>query len=169
MKNQTQPFVYFGVESVIRSSHVSIGIFLFFFLYCEALNKRNVIHYSSGKLANVKETLNGIERVWILFHGSLGIKNSSSGKRSRPGISSSRFNRFWSLNLWTWTSAPIPQLHVSPKKSTKTIICGNFSESIWCLHEKITLAHPIKQFFVIVDLSLHHLHALSRVPSKCSV
>lgn len=49
------------VECVIRSSHVSIGMFLCFFLsYCEALNERNVIHYGAGKLANVKETLNGV-------------------------------------------------------------------------------------------------------------
>ena len=34
------------------------NISVIFFLYCEALNKRNVIHYGSGKLANEKETLN---------------------------------------------------------------------------------------------------------------
>lgn len=36
-----------------------------------------MIHYGAGKLANVKETLNGvvgIERFAILFHGSFAIK-----------------------------------------------------------------------------------------------
>lgn len=82
MKNQTQPFVYFRVECVIRiESCLNWNISVLFFLYCEALNKRNVIHYGSGKLANEKETLNGIERVWILFHGSLDIKKQQQRKK----------------------------------------------------------------------------------------
>jgi hypothetical protein len=52
----------------------------------------------------------------------------------------------------------------APKKAA---ICGNLAESIRCLHVKITLAHPIKQFCAIVDLSPRHLQCKS--PSKANV
>jgi hypothetical protein len=55
--------------------------FFIFFQHCEAPHKRNVIHYGADKLANVKETLNGvgIERFEFYFTVRWTSKNRQPG------------------------------------------------------------------------------------------